>query len=80
MELTNVIKHPLSTEVPARENARRSLVAVSHIPKGTIITKEHLTWKRPAHGVSPRDIELVVGSKVVMDIDEDAAIQWNFLS
>jgi N-acetylneuraminate synthase len=73
-------KRPLPTEAIARKNARRSLVALSSIKKGTTITKEHLTYKRPAHGISPREIELVIGKKVVMDIIEDTVMQWNLLS
>jgi sialic acid synthase SpsE len=73
-------KYPLQTETPARENARRSLVTTSNIQKGSIITKEHLTWKRPAHGISPRDIELVIGKKTVIDIAEDTIMQWNLIS
>jgi sialic acid synthase SpsE len=73
-------KYPLSTETPARNNARRSLVAVSNIKNGTIITKAHLTWKRPAHGISPRDIESVIGRKATVDISEDEIMQWSLLS
>ena len=73
-------KYPLQTETLARENARRSLVAISKIKKNTIIAKEHLTWKRPADGISPREIESVVGRKAIVDIAEDAIIQWNLLS
>lgn len=70
-------KHSLSTETPARKNARRSLVAASNISKGTVITEGHLTWKRPAHGISPRDIDLVIGRKVDADIVEDTVLHWN---
>jgi sialic acid synthase SpsE len=73
-------KHPLPVEKSARENARRSLVATSNIQEGTIITKEHLTWKRPAHGVSPRDIETVIGKEAIVDITEDTVLQWSLLS
>jgi N-acetylneuraminate synthase len=45
----------LPSEEPARKNARRSLVANCNILSGTKVEKNHLTWKRPAHGISPRD-------------------------
>lgn len=73
-------KHPLRTENLARDNARRSLVAMTHIKKNTTITKEHLTWKRPAHGICPRDIETAIGKKAIIDIAEDTVLQWNLLS
>lgn len=73
-------KLPLQTETPARNNARRSLVAAKEIPEGTVVTRDHLTWKRPAHGISPREIESVLGKKAAQTISEDAVMQWNMLA
>ncbi len=67
----------LEDEAPARVNARRSLVAVRDIPKGKIIEVEDLTFKRPAHGVSPKFIDEVVGSVAMIDIQDDDVIKWN---
>ncbi len=69
----------LPDEEPARRNARRSLVALKNIPAGTAITHDMLTWKRPAHGVSPQYINEVVGKKAAVNITEDDLIQWNML-
>lgn len=51
----------LASEEPARQNARRSLVANANIPAGKIIDKDDLTWKRPAGGISPRHYYEVLG-------------------
>ena len=72
-------KYSLNTELPARENARRSLVAKENIPEGKEITREELTWKRPAHGISPKDIDQVVGRMARCDIMEDDLIKWDKL-
>jgi N-acetylneuraminate synthase len=69
-------KFSLESEEISRLNARRSLVANSDLPKGTIIEESHLTWKRPAHGISPKDIEQVLGKEVVKHIQEDEIISW----
>ena len=69
----------LEDEEPARKNARRSLVASRDIPKGKVIEKEDLTFKRPAHGVSPKYIDEIVGKKALRDIDEDVVIEWNMM-
>lgn len=61
----------LETEAAARKNARRSLVAVCGINRGTVITREMLTFKRPGTGISPAEIELVVGKRAKIDIAED---------
>lgn len=70
----------LSTEKKARENARRSIVAAKKIPSGTIITLDMLTYKRPGHGISPANINSIVGNTACIDIMEDVIIQPNMLS
>jgi N-acetylneuraminate synthase len=67
----------LSGEDAARKHARRSLVARRDIPAGTMITSDDLTWKRPGHGISPKDIDAVVGKKASIDIAEDTLLSWN---
>jgi len=70
----------LEDEAPARNNARRSLVAVLNIPTGKIIEKKDLTFKRPAHGVSPKFIDEIVGKVANQEIGEDTVIQWNMFN
>ncbi|MEG6507292.1 N-acetylneuraminate synthase family protein [Nitratidesulfovibrio sp. 1201_IL3209] len=69
----------LASEDPARRNARRSLVAARRIAAGAVVTRDDLTWKRPAHGVSPRDIDAVLGKRARADIEEDTVLQWSHL-
>jgi len=69
----------LKDEALARVNARRSLVAKRFIPKGKIIEKEDLTFKRPAHGISPKFIDEVVGKKSNVDIKEDEILKWSMI-
>ncbi|EMI24771.1 sialic acid synthase [Rhodopirellula europaea SH398] len=64
----------LSTQKSARENARRSLVSARDIAAGATITREDLTFKRPASGISPKDIDQVVGSKATQDLENDTVI------
>ena len=70
----------LEDEEPARKNARRSLVAKKYIPKGKIIEKEDITWKRPAHGISPKFVDKIIGKTANADIKEDEVLRWEFLS
>lgn len=69
----------LEAEEPARLNARRSLVAATDIPADTIIEDKHLTWKRPAHGISPAEIDNVRGKTTSRAIAEDELLQWEML-
>jgi len=64
----------LADEEKSRMNARRSLVASKDIPKGKLIEKSDLTFKRPAHGISPKYIDDVIGKEAKVDIMEDDII------
>jgi len=78
--LGNFKVEALEDEVSARMNARRSLVAKRFIPKGKVIEYEDLTFKRPAHGISPKFIDEVIGKRAVKNINEDEVLRWSFLN
>ncbi len=54
--------------------ARRSLFAARDIPAGTIIGPEDVKCVRPERGLSPRDIETVLGRPAKTDIGEEEPI------
>jgi N-acetylneuraminate synthase len=66
----------LSSQGLARDNARRSLVANKNLKVGEIIKYEDMTWKRPAHGISPKYLDDVVGKKIKEDIYADDILFW----
>lgn len=70
----------LEDEEISRNNARRSLVAARSMPIGHIIIREDLTFKRPAHGISPRNIDEVLGKSTTVEITEDDVLKWKMLS
>ena len=67
----------LGTESAARQNARRSLVASGGIKKGTVITRDMLTFKRPGTGISPDRMDEIVGKVAALDIEDDTILQEN---
>lgn len=70
-------KHYLPSEEIARENARRSLVAKKHIPKGKIIEADDITWKRPGIEIPPYFMDNVVGGVALENIKEDEIIKFD---
>jgi len=78
--LGNEDKRALVDEEPARRNARRSLVTAMPIRAGTTLTKEMITWKRPATGISPAFIDQVIGSTVCRDLDADEILHFDHLT
>ncbi|WP_300884859.1 N-acetylneuraminate synthase family protein [uncultured Desulfovibrio sp.] len=69
----------LPEEEPARRHARRSLVTARAVRKGQPLTAADLTWKRPAHGISPRCYDEVLGLAARRDLAEDTVLQWTDL-
>ena len=57
-------KQAIKTENISRENARRSLVSNCEIPENSIIKMNHLTWKRPGHGISPKNLTILLVKKL----------------
>lgn len=60
--------------------ALKSLVAARDIPAGTILKPEHIASKRPGGGISPAEIDKVVGRRLRTSITIDQAISWDHLA
>ena len=54
----------------------KSIVTHQKIPKNTLITREMLTTKGPGTGISPMELEKVIGKKAKEDILADQVISW----
>jgi sialic acid synthase SpsE len=57
----------------------RSIVAQSGLEKGCALSASDLTFKRPGTGISPKEINYVVGRVLKKDIVCDELIQWDDL-
>ena len=66
----------LESEKVARSNARRSIVSLGEIKKGTKISKENLTFKRPGTGISPSEIDNILGRTAKIDIQDDTILSY----
>lgn len=72
----NSFKTVLESEMPARINGRRSLVAAYDIPANEIIKPDMLIAKRPGTGISPSYFDIIVGRKTQQAIQKDEMIDW----
>ena len=70
----------LDTEAAARKNARRSIVSKGFIAKGSVITEDMLTFKRPGTGICPASSDKVIGCIAAVDIEDDTILQENMLT
>lgn len=64
--------------IPRRE-ARRSLVLTRNMKAGEVIQKEDLMPKRPGTGISPIYTDIVIGRKVVRNLEEDTILTWDMI-
>jgi N,N'-diacetyllegionaminate synthase len=65
------IKTPSASEVKNTYGMRRSLVARTDLPAGTIITEAHVAYKRPANGLAPRHLPEILGKATVKALQKD---------
>lgn len=71
-------KRILDVELPARKNARRSIVTTEALKKGDIITPANVTTKRPGKGIDPTYYDLLLGKKINQNLDEDEILYWEY--
>ncbi len=67
-------KTPRRSEMKMRSIARKSVVARVSISKGTRITGDMLSIKRPGTGVAPKYLNRIIGKKAKRDISPDSVI------
>jgi N,N'-diacetyllegionaminate synthase len=64
------------SEVPVRQSARRSLVARVDIPAGTPLQADMLACKRPGTGISPNELNRVLGKPAKVPLSAEQVITW----
>lgn len=69
-------KKVLLCEAPTRQFDKRSIVSKIDIAKGSIITEEMLTYKRPGTGIWPEGLDMLIGTKAAKNIPADTILQW----
>ena len=70
-------KKPTSQELITRQSVRKSLVLCNPLSSGSIIHRDSLRVLRPGNGISPMEIDHVVGSRVRGDLSENHLLQWS---
>lgn len=78
--LGSSFKHPLPSETPAREHARRSIVLARDVAASAVIVADDLTYKRPGQGISTLHWDDVIGMTAARDLQEDEVLHWAFIA
>jgi len=77
LSLGEKTKEVLECEVPIKEIAQKGVVLALDCKKGTVLSLDHLTIKRPQGKILPRDMVKVVGRELVRDMNADDVLDWS---
>ena len=75
--LGNEKKKVLKSELNTQKVARKSIVTRQNSKKGKIIIKSDLVFKRPGTGISPLNLNKIIGRKFKKDIKKDRVIKFS---
>lgn len=72
-------KEPSSSEKPNIIIARKSIHLKKDVVKGTLLTMDHLVMVRPGDGISPMEVDKVIGKKIKLNGIADTKLVWDDL-
>lgn len=72
-------KAPSAVELENRRVCRYSIVSARPLKAGAVLAKADLTAKRPGSGISPVEMDSLMGRRLKMDVGADALIDWDML-
>lgn len=69
-------KKPAEAELSERTDARRGLYARKKVKKGDKVQQDAIKIVRPHRGISPKELDKIIGMIVTKDFEEDEPIGW----
>jgi len=73
-------KRPSASEIKNIEIARKSIHLKIPLKEGDTLTAGHLIMLRPGNGISPFDMEKIIGLKVNRSLEANHQISWSDFS
>jgi N-acetylneuraminate synthase/N,N'-diacetyllegionaminate synthase len=77
--LGSKVKSPSASELNNAVGMRRSIASKVLIPKGTTITSDMLEYKRPATGIAPKYLHMLLNREAAIDILPDSLLSFEML-
>lgn len=74
------VKEASDSEKPNIKIARKSIHVNQDLIAGHRLSSENLIMKRPGDGISPMDIEKVIGKELKRDLAEESKLMWEDLN
>lgn len=75
----NGIKEASESEKPNKLIARKSIHIKRKLKKEHVLVSEDLIMRRPGDGISPMEIDNVIGKILITDIEEDTKLSWGLI-
>ena len=69
-------KFPSASEIKNKIIARKSVHLNKFLPQNAFITEADLTMLRPGDGISPMEMDKVIGKQVMVDLAENHKLTW----
>ncbi len=70
---------PTQKELQMRTLARRSIIASKDIPRGQVIRRDFVDFKRPGTGLPPKYLKCLLGRKTKIEIKKDEQITFDLI-
>lgn len=73
------LKQPSPSEQKNRTVARKSIHLARPLPAGHVLTADDLAMKRPGSGISPMQLDTILGRMLAIDAAADYLLRWEDL-
>ena len=73
------IKSPSNSEIKNMEIARKSIFINRDIEAGIVLTKQDFSFLRPGNGISPMNIDKIIGMKSNLAISKNTMLTWEMI-
>ena len=77
LALGNGVKWPNASEEKIKQQVRRRVVAARALEAGTVLTWEHLAFKRANAGIFVDQVDHLIGCKLKDGLREDTPLSWS---
>lgn len=75
----NAEKKPSPRELDNKVAMRRGIVARNSLSSGAVIAATDIAFKRPLQGVAPNEYEQLIGKRLVVNVEKDQPILWEYV-
>ena len=72
-------KSPVPSEMDTRKIVRKSLTTYRALPAGHRLAADDLIIKRPGNGISPDQLDAIIGRILRIDVDADQTLESSML-